>query len=56
MKKILSLLGLMAYLIGTVAGFGYTLYIKEPVTAICVALLGVMAFPTAMKFWQELNS
>ena len=56
MKKILSLLGLMAYFIGAIAGFGYTLYINEQVTAICVALLGVMAFPTAMKFWQELNS
>ena len=46
----------MAYSIGTVVGFGYTLYINEPVTSICVALLGVMAFPTAKKFWQELNS
>lgn len=56
MKKILSLIGLMVYLVGTIGGFGYSLYIEEPVTAICVALLGVMAFPTLKKFWQELNS
>ena len=56
MKKILSLVGLFVYLIGTIGGCGYSFYIGEPVTAICVALLGVMAFPTFKKFWEELNS
>ena len=47
---------LFCYLIGTINGIGYSIYIHEYVTAICVAVLSVMAFPTAKNCWEELNS
>lgn len=47
---------LFCYLIGTVNGIGYSIYIHEYVTAICVAVLAFMAFPTAKNCWNELNS
>ena len=45
---------LFCYLIGTVNGIGYSIYIHEYVTAICVAVLAVMAFPTAKNCWDAL--
>ena len=42
-----------AYLIGTVNGIGYSIYIGEWVTAVCVLVLAVMAFPTARNVWDE---
>jgi len=44
---------LFAYLIGTVNGIGYSIYIGEWVTAVCVLVLAVMAFPTALATWNE---
>lgn len=44
---------LFAYLIGTVNGIGYSIYIGEWVTAVCVLVLSVMAFPTARYIWDE---
>ena len=44
-KGILYTFVLMAYLIGTINGIGYSLYIGEWPTAICVAVLAVLAFP-----------
>jgi hypothetical protein len=55
-NKVLAIVLLMAYLIGTVNGIGYSIYIHEYVTAICVAVLSVMAFPAARNCWKELNS
>ena len=55
-QKILALVMLFLYAIGTVNGIGYSLYIGEWVTAISVAVLSVMALPTAVKCWEELNS
>ncbi len=55
-NKFLALIMLMAYLIGTVNGIGYSIYIGEWVTAVCVAVLSVMAFPMARNCWKELNS
>ena len=46
-QKILALILLFLYAIGTVNGIGYSLWIGEYVTA--------MAFPVAKKCWQELN-
>ena len=43
---------LFCYLIGTVNGIGYSIYIGEWFTAVCVAVLSVMAFPVAKKFWD----
>lgn len=49
----LCMLILFAYLIGTVNGIGYSIYIGQWVTAICVLVLAVMAFPTAYNVWNE---
>ena len=51
-QKILALVMLFCYLIGTVNGIGYSLYIHEYVTAICVAVLAAMAFPAAKICWD----
>lgn len=56
MKKVISLFGLFAYIVGTIGGFGYAAYCKAWFIACCVAALGVMAFPTLLKFWKELNN
>lgn len=44
---------LMSYLIGTVNGIGYSLYIGEWPTAICVAVLAVLAFPMVRSIFKE---
>ena len=51
-QKILAIVLLFCYLIGTVNGIGYSIYIGEWFTAVCVAVLSVMAFPVAKKFWD----
>lgn len=55
-NKFLALIMLFAYAIGTINGIGYSIYIGEWVTAVCVAVLSVMAFPMARNCWKELNS
>ena len=55
-NKFLAFVMLVAYVIGTINGIGYSIYIGEWVTAVCVAVLSVMAFPTARNCWKELNS
>ena len=52
-NKFLAMILLFCYLIGTVNGIGYSIYIHEYVTAICVAVLSFMAFPTAKNCWDE---
>ena len=54
MKHIISLILLFLYVIGTVNGIGYSIYIGEWPTAISVAVLSVMAFPTAKYHWKKL--
>ena len=54
-NKFLALIMLFAYVIGTINGIGYSIYIGEWVTAVCVAVLSVMAFPMARNCWKELN-
>lgn len=55
-KKLISFLGLFAYVIGLFGGLGYLLMIDEKPIALCIVVLGIMAFPTAKKFWKELNT
>lgn len=55
MKQIFALICLAAWLIGGVNGIGYCLYHKQPVTALCVAVLAVMAFPYVRKCWKRLT-
>lgn len=52
-KGALCMLILFAYLIGTVNGIGYSIYIGEWVTAVCVLVLAVMAYPTAYNIWNK---
>ena len=53
-KNILFLIALMAYVIGTINGIGYSIYIGEWPTAVCIAVLSAMAFPTAKKMYNYL--
>lgn len=53
-KNLLLFLVLFLYLIGTINGIGYSIYISEWPTAIGVAVLAVMAFPTAKKIFHYL--
>ena len=53
-KKLFYFVALFLYLIGTINGIGYSIYSGEWVTAIGVAVLSVMAFPTAKKMFNYL--
>ena len=55
-QKILALILLFLYVIGTINGIGYSIYIGEYVTAIGVLVLATMALPTAVKCWEELTN
>ena len=52
-KGFLYLFVLMAYLIGTINGIGYSIYIGEWPTAISVAVLAVLAFPVVQNIFKE---
>ena len=52
-KGILYAFVLMAYLIGTINGIGYSIYIGEWPTAICVAVLAVLAFPVVRNIFND---
>ena len=54
MEKYLYLIILFAYAMGVVGGIGYALYSGAWVIAVAVLILGVMAFPTAWKVYDEL--
>ena len=46
---------LFLYVIGTINGIGYSIYIHEYVTAIGVAVLAFMAWPTAVNYYKALT-
>lgn len=52
MKKVFYMVMLFLYLIGTIAGIGDCIYIGEYVTAIGVAVLAFMAWPTAVNYFK----
>ena len=57
MKKCFVALGwLAAYAVGLVGGVGYAAYSGAWVIAICVVLLGVMAFPKAKEAFKVLSN
>ena len=43
------------YVLGTINGIGYSIYIGEYVTAIGVAVLAFMAWPTAYSCFKKLT-
>lgn len=53
-KNLIYGLLLLLYALGTINGIGYSIYIDEWPTAIGVAVLTIMAFPTAKKFFNHL--
>ena len=56
MKKVFYMMMLMLYVLGTINGIGYSCYIGEYVTAIGVAVLAFMAWPTAVNYWKYLTA
>lgn len=55
-KGALCMLILFAYLMGTINGIGYSIYIGQWPTAICVLVLAIMAFPVAQNVWNEFKN
>ena len=53
-KKLFQFLMLALYVMGTINGIGYSLWIGEWFTAIGVAALSYMAFPKAKEYFIEL--
>lgn len=54
-KYFVALLWLAVYLLGVIGGVGYAAYSGAWVIAICVVLLGVMAFPKAKEAFKVLS-
>ena len=55
-KQFLSFIGLCAYAMGTIGGFGFSVYGGSWPVAIAVLILAFMAWPTAVNYWKYLNS
>ena len=55
-KYFVALLWLIVYAVGLVGGVGYAAYSGAWVIAICVVLLGVMAFPKAKEAFKMLSN
>lgn len=53
-KKIIYFVGIFAYAIGSIGGFGTAVYHGEYVIAASVAVLAAMAYPTVKKFVNKL--
>lgn len=53
-KNLLYLAAMLLYVIGAINGIGYSIYIDEWPTAIGVAVLAVMAFPTVKKMYNHI--
>jgi uncharacterized membrane protein len=54
-KKILSLILLFAYAMGAIGGTGYAIYSGAYLIAVAVVVLALLAFPSALACWNELN-
>lgn len=56
MKKLnwIAFFGLCAYVLGAIGGFGYALYSKACLIAVCIVVLAIMAFPKAKEWFRGL--
>ena len=54
-KQFLSFFGICAYVMGTIGGFGFSVYGGSWPVAIAVLILAFMAWPTAVNYWKYLN-
>lgn len=52
-KGVFYMMMMMAYLMGSIGGFGYAIYCKAYVIAAAVALLAWMAFPKAKEYFEK---
>lgn len=55
-KNFISLFWLMAYAVGLIGGVGYAAYNGAWFIAVCVILLGVMAFPKFKDAWNGVSA
>jgi hypothetical protein len=53
-KNLFHGLMLFLYVLGTINGIGYSCWIGEYVTAVGVAVLSFMAWPTAKDYFNQL--
>ena len=53
MKGIISFIMLCCYALGSIGGFGYSLYNKNYVIAATVAVLAYMAWPQAKEYYNK---
>ena len=56
MRKFMCFFGMFLYIVGTIGGIGYCLYSHAYVIAIAVAVLAIMAFPTAKTMCKFLTN
>lgn len=56
LKKIGYFFGLAAYVLGSIGGFGWSIYGKGYLVAAAVIVLAAMAFPTAKKWFKGLTN
>ena len=52
-KGFFSMFMMMAYLMGSVGGFGYAMYCEAYVIAGAIVLLSYMAFPKAKEYFEK---
>lgn len=55
-KKLLGFFGLCAYVVGVIGGVLASGLGGSWFVAVCVAILGAMAFPTARQFFKDLQA
>lgn len=55
LKKIACFFGLAIYILGAIGGTCYLFYVGQPVVALAVVLIVVLAAPAAAKMWNYLN-
>lgn len=56
MDKFKSFLIIIAYVLGTIGGFGYALYGGSWPIAVAIVVLGILAFPEVKKAFKELTT
>lgn len=53
MKGVFSFIMLCCYALGSIGGFGYSLYNKNYLIAASVAILAYMAWPKAVEYYNK---
>lgn len=52
---VLKFIAVSMWAVGAIGGFGLAVYNKEGIIAACVAVLGVLAFPTVKRLFSEMQ-